>query len=229
MNVFFMMIVTNKNIEKRGITMKSLPTDIAQLQTVCGTRVILDGESRIVNITDKDIFDRCFIYSEAKSQKIKDSIKWNQMGADWKADRKESSTLEDMKKMYPSMDSHLFDLRQKLLAFAGEVVCFPPCEEDLDNILSYGQFWVGGNAKLMRGEPNRCHVNSANLWEQNKEATRICTGYALSEDGIWRQHSWLVWHKARSNQIVETTAKRIAYYGFVMPYDMCQQFADENY
>lgn len=209
--------------------MKSLPTDIAQLQAVCGTRVILDGESRIVNITDKDIFDRCLIYSEAKSQKIKGSIRWNSMDTDRKADCKESSTLEDMKKMYLSMDNHLFVLRQKLLTFAGEAVCFPPCEEDLDNILSYGQFWAGGNAKLMRGEPSQCHVNSANLWEQNKEATRICTGYALSEDGIWRQHSWLVWHKPRSNQIIETTAKRIAYYGFVMPYDMCQQFADENY
>lgn len=214
--------------------MKSLPTDIAQLQAVYGTRVILDGESRIVNITDKDIFDRCFIYSKAKSQKIKDCIRWNQMDTDWKADCKErkfwfQDTLEGMKKMYPSMDGRLFNLRQKLLAFAGEAVCFPPCEEDFDNILNYGQFWVGSNAKLMRGEPNRCHVNSANLWEQNKDTTRICTGYALSEDGIWRQHSWLVWHKARSNQIVETTVKRIAYYGFVMPYDMCQQFIDENY
>lgn len=52
---------------------------------------------------------------------------------------------------------------------------------------------------------------------------------ALSDDGMWRQHSWLVWHKARSNQIVETTVKRIVYYGFVMPYDMCQKFADDNF
>lgn len=138
--------------------MKQLPSDIARLQTVCGTRVILDGKSCIVNITDKDMFDKCLIYGEAKSQKIKDSIKWNQMDADWKADCKENTfwfqdTFEDMKKMYPSTDSHLFGLRQKLLAFAGEAVCFPPCEEDLDNILSYGQFWVGSNAKLMRGEP----------------------------------------------------------------------------
>ena len=195
--------------------MKSLPTDIAQLQATCGTRVILDGKSRIIPITDKGMFDRCLIYSEAKSQKIKDSIKWSPMDADRKAGCKErkfwfQDTLEDMKKMYPSTDSHLFDLRQKLLAFAGEAVCFPPCEEDLDNILNYGQFWVGSNAKLMRGEPSRCHANSANLWEQNKEATRICTGYALSEDGMWRQHSLLVWHKSRSNQIVETKLKRIA-------------------
>ena len=148
--------------------MKSLPTNIAQLQTVCGTRVILDGKSCIVNITDKDMFDKCLIYSETKNQKIKDCIRWNQMDADWKADCKErkfwfQDTLEGMKKMYPSMDGRLFNLRQKLLAFAGEAVCFPPYEEDLDNILNYGQFWVGSNAKLMRGEPSRCHANSANL------------------------------------------------------------------
>lgn len=214
--------------------MQSLPTDIAQLQTACGTRVILDGKSCITNITDKDMFDRCLIYSETKNQKIKDSVKCKHMDDDWKTRCKENmfwfqDTLEDMKKMHPSIDERLFDLRQKLLDFAGEAVCLPVYEEDLDNILNYGQFWVGNNVKLMRGEPSQCHANSANLWEQNKDATRICTGYALSPDGMWRQHSWLVWHKARSNQIVETTVKRVAYYGFVMPYDMCQQFADDNY
>lgn len=214
--------------------MQSLPTDIAQLQTTCGTRVILNGKSRIVDITDKYMFDKCLIYSETKNQKIKDCIKWNPMNTDWKSRCKEDmfwfqNTLEDMKKMHPSMDSHLFNLRQKLLDFAGEAVCLPACEEDLDNILSHGQFWIGNNIKLMRGKPSQCHANSANLWEQNKDVTRICTGYALSKDGMWRQHSWLVWHKARYNQIVETTVKRIAYYGFVMTYDMCQKFADENY
>ena len=214
--------------------MQSLPTNISQLQTTCGTRVILDGKSRIINITDKEMFDRCLIYSKANSQKIKDRITCQPMSADWKSNCKKNmfwfqDTLADMKKMHPSMDERLFDLRQKLLDFAGEAVCFPAYEEDLDNILSHGQFWVGHNAKLMRSKPNRCHANSANLWEQNKNNTRICTGYALSEDGMWRQHSWLVWHKARSNQIIETTVRRIVYYGFVMPDDMCQQFADENY
>ena len=214
--------------------MKSLPTDITQLQTVCGTRVILDGTSCITNITDKDMFDKCLIYSETRNQKIKDGIKCKLMDEDWKSRCKENQfwfqdTLEDMKKMHPTMDDRLLDLRQKLLDFAGEAVCFPTYEEDLDNIFNYSQFWVGNNVKLMRGKPNQCHANSSNLWEQNKEVTRICTGYALSEDGMWRQHSWLVWHKARSNQIVETTVKRVAYYGFVMSYDMCKEFADDNY
>lgn len=162
--------------------MQPLPTDIAQLQTACGTRVILDDTSRIINIADKEMFDRCLIYSEAKSQKIKDSIKCQPMSADWKSDCKKNmfwfqDALADMKKMNPSMDSRLFNLRQKLLDFAGEAVCFPAFEEDLDNILSHGQFWVGCNAKLMCGEPSRCHANSANLWEQQRGYThlyRIC-------------------------------------------------------
>ena len=32
--------------------------------------------------------------------------------------------IEDMKKLHPTMDDRLFDLRQKLLDFAGEAVCF---------------------------------------------------------------------------------------------------------
>lgn len=153
--------------------MQSLPADITQLQTACGTRVIMDGKSRIINITDKDMFDKCIIYGKTKNQKVKDRIRWNPMDADWKSDCKKSmfwfqDTLADMKKMHPSMDSRFFDLRQRLLDFAGEAVCFPAFEEDLDNIMRHGQFWVGSNIKLMRGEPSRCHANSANLWEQNK-------------------------------------------------------------
>ena len=188
--------------------MRKLPSDMELLQKSCGTRVIYNGKSCIANITDKDMFDECLICSETF---------WFQ------------DTLEDMKKLHPTMDDRLFDLRQKLLDFAGEAVCFPGYEEDLDNILNYGQFWIGNNIKLMRGEPSQCHANSCNLWEQNKDITRICTGYALSEDGMWRQHSWIIWHKARSNQIIETTVPRILYFGFVMTTEMCEEFADNNY
>ena len=53
----------------------------------------------------------------------------------------------------------------------------------------------------------------------------MMTGYALSADGIWRQHSWLV---AFDNEdypyIVETTEERISYYGFAMTYEECEIF-----
>lgn len=208
--------------------------EMQALQKACGTRVIVDGKSTITNIPNKAFYDKCLIYSETKSKQIKGSLKWNPMSEDWKSCCKERSfwgqdTLKKMKQMHPQMDDRLFELRTKLLEFAGEAVCLPAYEEDLDNILSYGQFWLGNNVKHMKGEPSHCHSNTSNLWEQNKDITNICTGYALSDDGLWRQHSWLIWHKARSNQIVETTTSRIAYYGFVMSYDMCEDFAYNNY
>lgn len=214
--------------------MRTLPSDIELLQQTCGTRVIYDGKSCIKNITDKIMFDKCLIYSKNKNQQIKDKIKWEPMDEEWKERCKEYSfwfqkTLDLAKKMHPQMDNRLFELRDKLLDFAGEAVCLPNYEEDLENILDYGQFWIGNNIKMVRGEPSQCHANAAELWKMNKDISRICTGYALSTDAMWRQHSWLVWHKARSNQIVETTVPRILYFGFVMTTEMCEKFADNNY
>ena len=210
-----------------------LSDELYTLQAKCGMRVIYDGKSRILNITDKVLYDNCLIYSETKSEKIKAQLTWNPMDIEWKSRCKErafwfQSTKEEAKRIYPDMDDRLFDLRNKLLSFAGEAVCLPDYEEDLKNLLMYGQFWIGYHVKMMLGEPCHCHSNVANLWEQNKDATNICTGYALSKDGMWRQHSWLLWRRPRSNQIVETTKPRICYYGFAMPREMCERFADAN-
>lgn len=208
-------------------------TEFLELQRKCGTRVIWDNQSMILPILNKKDFDEYTIYSESKSKKIKDTIKWNPMGEEWKSNCANNfwfqKSLEDMKKHHPTMDDRLFSLKEKLLSFAGDAVCLPGYEEDLTEILDCGQFWIGNNIKMMRGLPSQCHYNASRLWEQNKNQSHICTGYALSPDGMWRQHSWLIWNKARSNQIVETTVPRILYYGFVMTNEQCEEFADNNF
>lgn len=123
----------------------------------------------------------------------------------------------------------LFELKKKLLSLGGESVCLPVYEEDIVNILSRGQIWYGDKTDLMKGEPCHCHSNSCNLWENNKDKTRIVTGYALTPDGMWRQHSWLIHRRPRQNRVVETTVKRILYYGFVMTQEECEKFCYENY
>lgn len=119
-------------------------------------------------------------------------------------------------------------LRDRLLSIGGEAVCFAYLEPDIDNILEYGQLWGGENAMIKRGRVCGCHGNAANLWYYNMHTTRICTGYALSKDGMWRQHSWLVWIKKDGNTIIETTESRIAYYGFVMNTALCAAFTSTN-
>jgi hypothetical protein len=126
----------------------------------------------------------------------------------------------------------LLRLRDRLLKFGGDAVCLPVLEEDFHKIMERGQAWLGERAILKRGQPSQCHFNSAALWDANRtlahSTMHIATGYALSPDGMWRQHSWCVWEKPRSLRIVETTEPRAAYYGFVMLPKEAEQFLFDN-
>jgi len=124
--------------------------------------------------------------------------------------------------------SFLHDL---LLSFGGYETCFPRIEEDMESILLRGQFWLGDHTVLVKGQPNQCHANACNLWENNKDKAEvaIATGYALSKDGLWRQHSWLLHRRPRSVEIVETTKKRVCYFGFVMTEKEAEEFCDMNW
>lgn len=134
----------------------------------------------------------------------------------------------------PEAREKFIELHDRLLAIGGAEVCFPDYEEDMDKILK-SSYLRNGQSKLMRGEPSHCHSNVCNLWEQNhgERDVRICTGYALSKDGMWRCHSWLL-HcydtgKQRREQVVETTEKREAYYGFEMSDEEAREFCANNY
>lgn len=206
--------------------------ELIDIRNACGSRVVLNGKSCIAPIDDKAFFDKCLMYSESKNLHAKNTVAWRPMSEEWKERCRNNAfwfqdTLEEAKNMAPGIDERLFELKACLLDFAGEAVRLPEYEEDLENILEYGQFWLGYNAERIPGEPCQCHENSALLWRENKEITNICTGYALSEDGMWRQHSWLIHRKPRSNKIVETTLPRVLYYGFVMPPELSERFAEE--
>jgi hypothetical protein len=63
---------------------------------------------------------------------------------------------------------------------------------------------------LIQMEEGYCHDNCELLFAKNRIST-IYVGYALSEDGLWRYHSWGV----NEDKIVETCSKRLIYYGVV--------------
>jgi hypothetical protein len=52
------------------------------------------------------------------------------------------------------------------------------------------------------------------LLVQTRGTVRLASGHALSTDGLWRQHSWGV--VAEDGRIVETTERRVCYYGIVL-------------
>src|SRR5262245_38861626 len=80
----------------------------------------------------------------------------------------------------------LFDL----LLHIGGVAVAAVKEPDLEQLLRRGYLQTGEGAGLVQGQPTRCHENAACLWVQNPKSTVIVTGWALSDDGLWRQHSW---------------------------------------
>ena len=120
-------------------------------------------------------------------------------------------------------------LSKRLLGFGGHGVVLPDVEEDYDAIMERGQLFDGKGTRFRKGRPNQCHCNSCLLWEANKDISSIATGYALSQDGLWRQHSWVVQPLTVKYRVWETTVERVAYFGFIMTPEECEQFAYDNF
>ncbi|GAG76359.1 unnamed protein product [marine sediment metagenome] len=112
-------------------------------------------------------------------------------------------------------------LEQRLLSMGGEMVV-PRHEPDQDKMLSRGKLWVKDSIKIVtiRGTHGNCHGNVAEIWRHNPERYHIATGWALSEDGLWRQHSWII----DGRTVIETTTYREKYFGFVLTPLEAQQF-----
>jgi hypothetical protein len=126
---------------------------------------------------------------------------------------------------HPALD-HLKNLKYRILACGGWAITLPTIEEDLEALLDRGFLKLGQRITHKRGHPSRCHENVARLWDGNPHLTSILTGYALSNDGIWRQHSWLVF--SDTGHVIETTEKRIAYFGFVLTLEEARDFSYAN-
>lgn len=119
--------------------------------------------------------------------------------------------------------NELIPLRQKLLSISGDEVV-PSKEPDLDKMSNRGKVIKPHNVIYMDGRSNHCHENSAYLYRDNPSVTEIGTGWALSDDGLWRQHSWAM----RGSELVETTVKRTKYYGVLLSDKEAEEFVNKN-
>lgn len=106
--------------------------------------------------------------------------------------------------------------RAHLLAHGGHDVV-PPIhpETNLVTLLLHAQVRPGDDAGHAPGAPSNCHDNvlallAAGTTPDGTPITGAETGYALSDDGLWRQHSWA---NTPGEKIVETTTPRRAYAG----------------
>lgn len=102
-------------------------------------------------------------------------------------------------------------------------------EPDLELLLRRGEPF-DGPAEFIAGEERNCHSNAAQLWNSNRATLTIATGYALSDNGLWRQHSWVMRKQAEAEQcrILETTVKRTRYFGFILNDSEAESFFENN-
>lgn len=92
------------------------------------------------------------------------------------------------------------------------IVPTPEEHIDLEQLLNEGKFFSDHKTVFKQMRANRCHDNCDILLHLNIIHS-VCTGFALSDDGLWRYHSWGLDHE---NKVVETTAKRLMYFGIVL-------------
>jgi hypothetical protein len=116
-------------------------------------------------------------------------------------------------------------LKDLLLRFGGEFLVAPPKPDpDVPMLLEQG-FLTSGPIKLNVMQSSSYHKNVAWVWSKREFGiVGIATGYALSEDGLWRQHSWGILRDG----VLETTEARLKYFGILFQGKRADLFAESN-
>jgi hypothetical protein len=118
----------------------------------------------------------------------------------------------------------LGELRGRLLERDGREVVLVWHEPHVGQLLSRGRDFNAADPDTCILGESMCHSNAALLWRLSLGEVGIVTGYALSGDGLWRQHSWGL----RGERVVETTRPRVRYFGFKLTGEEAEKFASEN-
>lgn len=155
---------------------------------------------------------------DPKSPSITAAVKTQPMDADWKK-RVQDTNAPALK------DPALAKLHALLLKHGGEEAIvgsqtFPA--EEIQRLLTRGKYW-DGKAKFKKMRAINCHGNSRCLMEQG--LGEVANGFALSKDGLWRPHSWLV----TPTGLIETTVPRAAYFGAVLTKDEVEKEYEGHY
>ena len=116
-------------------------------------------------------------------------------------------------------------LRGLLLALGGSHLVAPSSPDPVLALVIDAGFVMAGPVMRRAMTMGRCHRNVAKIWaEKHHKLVGIGTGYSLSGDGLWRQHSWGL----RREGVLETTSLRVKYFGVLLQHGDANLFAMAN-
>lgn len=113
-------------------------------------------------------------------------------------------------------------LKERLLEIGGTSVVWMP-DPDLEMVAKDGREFSIVGRKMIAGQHNRCHQNTADNFLRRKKMS-IATGYALSNDGKWRQHSFGVELVKKKEVVIESAVKFERYFGAILDGMMTAKF-----
>jgi hypothetical protein len=111
-------------------------------------------------------------------------------------------------------DPRRAELERRLLDLGGVMALLFLPDPQIDKLLDRGHYFPGARALMHLGDPSACHANGAMMFVESRGEVRVASGYALSPDGLGRQHSWGI--DPVDGRILETTERRVRYYGYVL-------------
>jgi hypothetical protein len=89
------------------------------------------------------------------------------------------------------------------------IVASPDNDHFYKYFISQSKFYLANNVELIKMKQSSCHENCEKLFMEGKIDSCVF-GYALSNDGLFRVHSWGL----KDGKIIETTEKRLLYFGY---------------
>lgn len=96
---------------------------------------------------------------------------------------------------------------------------------DLERLMREGKLYEPKRIVWLPGKPQWCHENCARIWDEDRETTRIVTGYAYS-GREWFRHTWLL--NAKSGAVWETSYRFDKYFGYTLNPDESREFVIIN-
>ena len=130
----------------------------------------------------------------------------------------EGATIPDV---LPNRAKNLAMMRDAILNYGGHAVLLDTLDPDTSMVLRSAQYQSGIAVVLIPGEESKCHHNAIREYWGDRENTVLFTGYAADETGVWVRHSWI----ERNDALLETTSRRLAYYGVRLTSAQAELFA----
>jgi hypothetical protein len=132
-----------------------------------------------------------------------------------------TTRLREATEKQPELDH----LKTLLLNFGGEFLVAPRKPDTHISLLLQHGFLMYGPIEMQVMKSSSCHQNVSTVWMNRASGiVGIATGYALSDDGLWRQHSWGVLRDG----VLETTEARQKYFGILLQGKAADNFAQAN-